>query len=125
MTAKCKQSPVSLVEAQAIYDRTMNERRAKGYRPGPDAAPVEIQEPQKSQAVPVGARDGAGHISGLPGHMLLSECTEAERDHLLSQPEWFMQPKFDGVRVRIIHTQGQVKALSRTQKPVNLCSSAA
>jgi bifunctional non-homologous end joining protein LigD len=121
---KTRTGSLPLDAAHALFDQVMNEKLAKGYQRTNGATPV-----QSVQVIaPVGAREAVGQVGGLPGHMLLNPIEEPEMRKLLDDDRWLLQPKFDGVRVRVSKTTGDVgknraivvRALSRTQKPVSL-----
>ena len=121
-TDKKTAGPVLLETAQALFDKLVREKTAKGYREGGSAPIVQIPE------VSAGAREGQGSFRDLPSHMLLNPIEEPMMRKLLTDDAWLLQPKFDGIRIRLEKSgQGKgatqtstVRAFSRTQKPVAL-----
>lgn len=78
------QGPVPYEKADAIYDKLVKEKLAKGYSPG--AAGTAFQATPKEQA-----------FTGiLP--QLLNPISEADLLALLQDPAWALQVKFDGER---------------------------
>jgi bifunctional non-homologous end joining protein LigD len=57
----------------------------------------------------------------IPGHQLLTSIDRAEMERLLADEAWLLQPKFDGVRVRLeSRTGARPRGISRTGKPITL-----
>jgi bifunctional non-homologous end joining protein LigD len=81
-------TPVTLEQAQRIYEKLLNEKRAKGY--------TESDSGERYQGT-----ENAGRVSGvLP--QLLNPVDESEVDAILLSDSWVAQQKFDGERRLII-----------------------
>ncbi len=79
-------SPVTLEEAERIYDKLVKEKKAKGYKEGESGTPYQQHDNE------------ANHESDLHPQ-LLNSVDEAEVERLLDDPNWFMQEKLDGRRM--------------------------
>ena len=79
--------PVELEESQAIYDKLVKEKQAKGYTEG-------------EAGVPYTSPDSTKQTSGLLPQ-LLNPIEEKFTDILLHDENWCMQEKFDGRRLLI------------------------
>jgi len=81
------QSPVSIEEAKKIFEKLVNEKRAKGYTESGDG-----------KAFAMSAK--AGKVSGLLPQ-LLNPIGEDECEKLLKDDDYGAQKKFDGKRIMI------------------------
>jgi len=101
-------SPVSLPEAEKVWEKLVNSKLAKGYRhmtaDGPGVIPqADLPDtPTEIQCV------------------LLNPIDEDECERLLDDPDWAAQPKFDGVRFMLGKKDGRVYALNRKGKGVSV-----
>jgi bifunctional non-homologous end joining protein LigD len=86
-------SPVEYDEAKAIYDKLVQEKKAKGYTEGENGTPYTSGDSDKQS-------------SGLLPQ-LLNPIDEKTVDILLHDPNWCLQEKFDG-RHLLIRKQGAV-----------------
>ena len=103
------QSPVALDQAQAIYQKLVKEKMAKGYTPGESGTPYQ-------------QTDKAALTTGI--HCQLLNPIEADQvEHYLGNEDFVMQEKFDGRRLLIqkkgdtiigINRQGLAVALPQT-----------
>lgn len=95
LTAGTKTSkPVSRDKAQAIYDKLVREKTAKGYSPGSEGARYQQTTYEE-------------RVSGLRPQ-LLNSIDEAEVESYLTSSKWWMQEKKDGRRVQILKRDGIV-----------------
>ncbi len=76
-------SPVTLEEAERLFDKLVKEKKAKGYQEGEAGTPYEEPENHESDLHP----------------QLLNSVDETEVERLLDDPNWFMQEKLDGRRM--------------------------
>ena len=90
-------SPVALVTAKKTFDKLVAEKRAKGYTPDSAGTPYQDHAERVSTQV-------------LPQ---LANATGAT-NHLLADPAWFLQEKFDGQRVLIRRTADTIMGINRT-----------
>jgi bifunctional non-homologous end joining protein LigD len=97
-TGKKTTAPVSLVAAQKIYNKLVNEKSLKGYKP----AGGTIQS-----IVVVEARD-----SGVRPQ-LLNEIEEESVDHLIECDHWCASEKFDGRRRMFLKSLASIAATNR------------
>jgi len=79
-------SPVSLEDAERIYDKLVKEKKAKGYKEGEAGTPYQQSDSDQN------------HESDLHPQ-LLNSVDETEVERLLDDPNWFMQEKHDGRRM--------------------------
>ncbi|MBS1722547.1 MAG: DNA ligase [Armatimonadetes bacterium] len=93
------QSPVSLAEAEKIYDMLVRSKTSKGYVPNGDATPFS-------------GVDTAGRVTGLVP-MLLNPISEDEAQRYIDDPQWYMQEKLDGKRIMARVENGVVTASNR------------
>jgi bifunctional non-homologous end joining protein LigD len=84
-------SPVDYDEAKAIYDKLVQEKKAKGYTEGENGTPYTNSDKQVSGLLP----------------QLLNPIDEKTVEILLHDPNWCLQEKFDG-RHLLIRKQGAV-----------------
>lgn len=92
-------SPVERAKAQKIFDKLVQEKMAKGYTEGADGTPY-------------AGTEKAGQVSGnVP--QLLNSITEDLVQHLLSDDDWLMQEKKDGVRQMINFDRGSIVGSNR------------
>jgi len=90
--------PVAEAKADAVYDKTVKEKAAKGYHPGVDA-------PAFSQV------DGATDSGLRP--MLLTDASEEGPDRFIESPEWAAQEKMNGKRIMVRASEGRVIGVNR------------
>lgn len=101
-------SPVSLAEAMKVWEKLVNSKLAKGYRHMTDASQGAIPQ---------------ADLPETPTEIqccLLNPVDEEECERLLDDPQWAVQPKFDGVRFMLGRKDGQVYALNRKGKRVSV-----
>jgi bifunctional non-homologous end joining protein LigD len=91
-------SPVSLEKARVIYEKTLKEKRAKGYHEGEDAPAYSMVE---------GAQD-----TGLRP-MLLTDLSGEDPNRFLVDPNWGAQQKMNGKRIMIRTANGKVTGSNR------------
>jgi bifunctional non-homologous end joining protein LigD len=92
-------APVSFDAAKKIYDKLVHEKTAKGYTPGANGTPYTHSEnEQRSTGI-------------LP--QLLNPIDERQAEKLLSDPDYWMQQKFDGRRVLIQYHDGKIVGINR------------
>jgi len=77
--------------AKGIYDKLVNEKKAKGYTPGEDGTPYQNT-------------DRASASTGIHCQ-LLNSIEEDQIEKLIEDPAWWMQEKHDGRRL-LIRKQG-------------------
>ena len=105
------QVPVSLSQAEAIFNKVLREKLANGYTEGRDGpvgaaypktrtGPVGADLSKTASGVPYAGNPSAGESSGL-GVMLLNPVEESDLEPLLSSPDWLMQEKLDGRRLLV------------------------
>ena len=92
-------SPVSLSEAEKIFDKLVKEKTAKGYSPG-------------EEGTPFAGTDKAGELSGLVPQ-LLNPIDMDRVDQLLKDDDWFMQEKEDGFHQMTRYKAGAVTTSNR------------
>ena len=92
-------SPVPYPEARAVYDRLVAEKTAKGYTPAADGTPY--------RNTPNAKRD-----TGI-ACQLLNPVDETGLMHLLDSPQYALQEKFDGRRLLLRKSGGQVAGINR------------
>jgi bifunctional non-homologous end joining protein LigD len=91
--------PVFLQAAEAVYDKTLAEKRAKGYHEGEDA-------PAFSQV------DGAVDSGLRP--MLLTDCSSEGPERFILSDDWGAQEKMNGKRIMLnIFPDGRVVGVNR------------
>lgn len=101
-------SPVGMDEAVKVWTKLVDSKLAKGYRhmtaDGPGVIPqADLPDtPTEIQCV------------------LLNPVDEDECERLLDDPNWAVQPKFDGVRFMLGRKDGKVYALNRKGKSVSV-----
>jgi bifunctional non-homologous end joining protein LigD len=120
-TLQTDSKTLSPAAAAKLYTSKLQEKLAKGYRPGQDT-PLPA-----AQGVPPVQELGRSksyepHPATSYRPMLLNSISPEEAEALIRDPNWFMQQKADGVRamVTIDHVECTVRAASRTCKPVAL-----
>lgn len=91
-------APVSLTEAEKIYDKILKEKLGKGYTIGQNSA---------AYTQVVGAVD-----SGLRP-MLLTPDEEENLDQYVNDPEWVAQEKMNGIRLILKASDGKVIGINR------------
>jgi len=83
--------------AKAIYDKLVNEKKAKGYIPGEDGTPY--QHTDKT-------------TTGIHCQ-LLNPIGDDEIETLINDPGWWMQEKFDGRRLLIDKRGDTIRGINR------------
>jgi bifunctional non-homologous end joining protein LigD len=91
--------PVDHTKALKIFEKLIQEKKAKGYTPGEDGTPF-------------AGTEQAGKISGLIPQ-LLNPIDEDRLQSLLDDPSYFMQEKKDGVRLMIRFSGSEVVGSNR------------
>lgn len=102
------QTPVTLEQAEKVYDKTVRDQLAEGYTQGGDATPFS-------------GVDTAGRVTGLLP-MLLFPITEEEIEPYMRDEDWMMQEKLDGKRIMVRVSNGVVVASNRKGLSVGLPS---
>ena len=92
-TAVKTAAPVALEKAQAVADKLLNEKRAKGYTDDASGAAYSGVE-------------FAGRDTGIRVQ-LLEPVEEGQAERLLSDPAWGMQEKLDGERRVVVLAPGE------------------
>jgi len=92
-------APVTLEKAQAIYDRLIAEKTAKGYTPDGTGALF-------------AQSDNAGRVSGLHPQLLNSVGEDAAKAYL-ADDAWCLQEKFDGRRIMAAVAGGTAEGSNR------------
>lgn len=93
------QSPVSLEQAQSIYQKLIKEKMAKGYTPGEDGTPYQHTDKQQL-------------TTGIHCQ-LLNPIESEEVEHYLGHKDYLMQPKHDGRRLLIQKRGNQILGINR------------
>jgi len=93
------QTPVDLDTATRIFNKLVNEKRAKGYTEGPDSTPY--QHTAKEDRV----------TGILP--QLLNPIEETEANNLLRDLAWCLQEKLDGRRVLVRKAGAEIHGINR------------
>jgi bifunctional non-homologous end joining protein LigD len=93
------QSPVPLEQAQAIYQKLLKEKMAKGYTPG-------------EAGTAYAHTDKAALTTGIHCQ-LLSPITAEQAEFYLNAPEYVMQEKFDGRRLLIQKKGADIIGINR------------
>ncbi len=92
-------SPVDFQTAKNTFDKLVRDKLAKGYTPGPDGTPYEHTDKEE-------------RVTGiLP--QLLNPIDEKHVKHLLKDPAWCLQEKFDGRRVLVRKGQPEIHGINR------------
>lgn len=78
-------SPTSLSEARKIYDRLVSEKTGKGYQHTVDS---------KWRTIPVVQNTKTPEVQPV----LLNPIDEKNAELIIENPDWYAQPKLDGVR---------------------------
>jgi len=92
-------SPVPIAKAEAIYDKLVQEKMAKGYTQGESGTPY------------VGTDKEERATGNTP--QLLNPIEESEVEKYLADPAWGAQEKKDGKHVMIDRKEGKVVASNR------------
>jgi bifunctional non-homologous end joining protein LigD len=92
-------SPVDLGTARKVFQKLVQEKKAKGYTEGPDGTPC--RTPEQANRV-------SGHLP-----QLLNPIEETELERYLADAEWCLQEKFDGKRMLLLKQGNQVQAINR------------
>jgi len=90
--------PVSLDQAEKVYEKVMREKLTKGYRQGADAPAFS----QTEGAVDTGLRP-----------MLLTDCSEEGPDRFIEDDKWAGQEKINGKRIMLRVTPKGVVGANR------------
>ncbi len=93
------EQPVSLKEAELIYDKLVSKQIGEGYVANGDGKPFS-------------GVDTAGRNTGL-FPMLLNPISKSEMSHYINDPNWLMQEKYDGKRIMVSVKGGVVVASNR------------
>jgi bifunctional non-homologous end joining protein LigD len=98
--------PVGYDEARKIFDKLVREKTTKGYTPGEDGTPYQQtdNEPRATGIVP----------------QLCNPIDETEARHLLSDPAWLTQEKFDGKRLLVQRRGDSIIGINRKGLTVSL-----
>jgi ATP-dependent DNA ligase len=114
MTTIPKTKPVPLAQAQAVFARLRKEKEdgPDHYREGEASYAVQVEEPA--------AALGLSHRAAVPHHMLLKDISAEEAAALTVHEGWMLQPKFDGIRLRLSKAGNVVQGFSRTDKSKTL-----
>lgn len=99
-------SPVTLDKAQAIFDKLVREKTAKGYTPGEDGTPY--------QGTPTESR-----VTGV-NCQLLNPIGEEQLAGYLADSEYLAQEKFDGRRMLVRCQDGKTEGINRKGLVVGL-----
>ena len=99
-------SPTTLEAATKIFEKLVNEKKAKGYTPSSDGKAFAMT-------------DKAGEVSGLLPQ-LLNPIDEAEAARYLADDGWLMEEKHDGRRLMVRVVAGQVEGANRKGLLVSL-----
>jgi bifunctional non-homologous end joining protein LigD len=99
-------APTTLETASKIYEKLINEKKAKGYTPSSDGKAFAMTEK-------------AGDISGLLPQ-LLNPIDEAAVASYLGDDRWVMEEKHDGRRLMVRVTAGTVEGVNRKGLLVSL-----
>ena len=91
--------PVSLSEAQDIYDKLVQEKLNKGYSTGQSGALFQSAEFEQS-------------FSGISPHLLIT-TKEEEIEKLLKDDSWLMQQKYDGERRLVRKNDDKVEGINK------------
>lgn len=91
--------PVSLDDAQKMFDKTVKEKLDKGYRPGEDQ-PAYTHVTDKVD-------------SGLRP-MLLTPATEEDLERFITDDNWGAEQKFNGKRILLKVNGGKVTGINKT-----------
>ena len=102
---KSGSGPVSLEDAEKIFQKLIREKTAKGYRQ------VDAPLSELTQAAPTRSSP-----SPFRPPMLLNEISEQEALRLLEDPAWAVEMKLDGERLQLHRDDQSVTAYSRTGK---------
>ncbi|HWS28308.1 MAG TPA: hypothetical protein VN259_17235 [Xanthomonadales bacterium] len=92
-------TPVSLKEAEAIYDKLVKSKMKGGY--------TEDQSGARYTRSELAGRV-SGHAQQLPSAIDRETC-----DHLLNDPDWAMQEKANGERRTLLVKDGQVQGVNK------------
>jgi len=104
LTAGCKTpGPVDFAAAKKVYDKLINEKKAKGYQAGANGATV-----APAATTTTTAQQPA---TGMP--QLLNAIDDDELERLMNDDSFWMQQKFDGKRIMIKKTNYSVIASNR------------
>lgn len=91
-------APVPMAKAQAVYDKLIKEKKAKGYVAGEDAPAFS----QTEGAVDTGIRP-----------MLLTPATEDDLQQFIEDDAWVGQEKLNGKRIMLKIENGKVTGVNR------------
>lgn len=101
--------PVPLADAEAVYERVVKEKLAKGYKLESGSSPALGVPPAPVQL----------NYLVTPGCLLLTPIDEAEEPlHcFIDNTSYLAQPKYDGKRLTIVKRGREVQAFNRLGKP--------
>lgn len=116
-------SPVTLEQAQRVYDKVVNEKKSKGYVQGENGAPVHA--PVSMLPGPTRKAERIATPAPAMAPMLLNRIEEAEAVKLLSDPAWGLQEKHDGTRltVCVYGHDNSITGYNKLGKPVAIAQS--
>ena len=97
--------PLAPAAAESLYNKKLNEKLAKGYRPGAEATP-------QVESLIAAAR------ADVPKPQLLNEIGEAELLRLTKQSGWLLQQKFDGNHILLRKRAGVITGFARSGRAI-------
>ena len=100
------QTPVDIEAAGKIFEKLVNEKKAKGYTEGESGTPYQHSEKQSSGILP----------------QLLNPVDEVEASALVTDSNWCMQEKFDGRRMMLEKQGAAIHGINRKGLMVGLPS---
>ncbi len=99
-------APVALAAAKKIYDKLVNEKKAKGYTPGEEGTPyVHTDKEQRATGL---------HCQ------LLNPVDDDELERLIRDGAYWAQEKKDGKRVLVRHEGGSITGVNRKGLSIGL-----
>jgi len=90
-------SPVDYDAAKKIFNKLVNEKKAKGYTEGESGTPYQHSEKQSSGILP----------------QLLNPIEEADVERLLHNDDYCAQEKFDGRHLLVRKQSGQIEGINK------------
>jgi len=103
-------SPVSIDKAIAIYHKKLSEKTSKGYMPTSDIG--------KTLGNSITVPDTDKPFESICN--LLNPVDKNQVDHLLTDHNWIMQEKMDGVRMILTRKGDSITAVSRTGREATI-----
>jgi len=104
-------SPVSLDKATAIYNNLISEKTAKGYQHTSQQGESGGKNGSRSRLPSIDAEEAKRKAP--KNCVLLNPIDSEEAERLLSDDEWAMQAKVDGIRLMIEITDGKAFGYNR------------